>query len=89
MLYEFRDSLNQIIKADIPDFGVCFFFFGRDIGHRVALSFFTINNKISLGVGYIIGRGGKREDTCDDGLSRRSLRAEGKTSYELSWKIKR
>ena len=29
---------------------------------------------------------GGRDDTCDHGLSRRSL--EGKTSYELSWKVK-
>ena len=31
-------------------------------------------------------RGGRRDDTCDHGLSRRSLRV--KTSYELSWKVK-
>ena len=30
--------------------------------------------------------GGRRDDTCDHGLSRRSLRV--KTSYELGWKIK-
>jgi len=35
---------------------------------------------------------GERDDTCYHCLSRRSLRvvqtvAEGKTSYELSWKI--
>ena len=28
--------------------------------------------------------GGRRDDTCDHGLSRRPL----KTSYELSWKVK-
>ena len=31
-------------------------------------------------------RGGKRDDTCDHGLSRRSLRVN-KTSYEFSWKV--
>ena len=31
--------------------------------------------------------GGRRDDTCDHGLSRRSLRVN-KTSYELSWKVK-
>ena len=30
--------------------------------------------------------GGERDDACDHGLSRRSLRV--KTSYELSWKVK-
>ena len=30
--------------------------------------------------------GGRRVDTCDHGLSRRSSRV--KTSYELGWKVK-
>ena len=30
--------------------------------------------------------GGRRDDTCDHGLSRRSPRV--KASYELSWKVK-
>ena len=32
-------------------------------------------------------QGGRRDDICNHGLYRRSI-AEGKTSYELSWKVK-
>ena len=31
--------------------------------------------------------GGRRVETCDHGLSRRSSRVKGKSSYELGWKV--
>ena len=32
-------------------------------------------------------RGGEGKDSCDHGLSRRSLRAEGKASYGFGWRV--